>query len=394
MSNEHLEDNVLNNGINGARTAINFLQSLRDMLAGHADSKVYTTTKWDGAPAVICGVNPENGKFFVGTKSVFNAEPKLNYTDEDIDRNHPNPGLNSKLKVALAYLPKLNIKGILQGDMMFAKGDIDKKVLDGKSYITFQPNTITYAVPSTSAMAQKMLAAQMGIVFHTSYVGKKMSALKASFNIDIGRLSTTKDVWFRDASFVDASGTATFTEKETQEISAILQEAGRVFQTINPKVLNLISSVEKFNLYIKTFNNTKVREGEPIRNTQQHTLELIRWVEAKLNKEVLDAKKEETKRKRITEKNEVVRFFRSNAAQLKFIFDLMNLIVEAKIKIVRKLETIKSTVDTFVKTDDGYRVTGAEGFVAVSRLTGGALKLVDRLSFSHDNFNVAKAWSK
>lgn len=394
MSNEHLEDNVLNNGISGARTAINFLQSLRDMLAGHADSKVYTTTKWDGAPAVICGVNPENGKFFVGTKSVFNAEPKLNYTDEDIDRNHPNPGLNSKLKVALAYLPKLNIKGILQGDMMFAKGDIDKKVLDGKSYITFQPNTITYAVPSTSAMAQKMLAAQMGIVFHTSYVGKSMGALKASFNIDIGRLSTTKDVWFRDASFVDASGTATFTEKETQEISAILQEAGRVFQTLNPKVLNLISSVEKFNLYIKTFNNTKVREGEPIRNTQQHTLELIRWVEAKLNKEVLDAKKEETKRKRITEKNEVVRFFRSNAAQLKFIFDLMNLIVDAKIKIVRKLESIKSTVDTFVKTDDGYKVTGAEGFVAVSRLTGGALKLVDRLSFSHDNFNVAKNWSK
>jgi hypothetical protein len=296
--------------------------------------------------------------------------------------------------VALAYLPKLNIKGILQGDMMFAKGDIDKKVLDGKSYITFQPNTITYAVPSTSSMAQKMLAAQMGIVFHTSYVGKKMSGLKASFNIDIGRLSATKDVWFRDASFVDASGTATFTEKETEEISAILSEAGRVFQTINPKVLNLISSVEKFNLYIKTFNNTKVREGEAIRNTQQHTLELIRWVEAKLNKEVLDAKKEETKRKRITEKNEVVRFFRTNAAQLKFIFDLMNHIVEAKIKIVRKLESIKSTVDTFVKTDAGYKVTGPEGFVAVDRLSGGALKLVDRLEFSQQNFNAAKAWSK
>ena len=126
---EHLEDNVLNNGVSGARTAINFLQSLRDMLTGNSDSKVYTTTKWDGAPAVICGINPDNGKFFVGTKSVFNAEPKLNYTDDDIDKNHPNPGLNSKLKVALAYLPKLNIKGILQGDMMFAKGDISRQVI-------------------------------------------------------------------------------------------------------------------------------------------------------------------------------------------------------------------------------------------------------------------------
>jgi hypothetical protein len=391
---EHLEDNVLNNGVVGARTAINFLQSLRNMLAGHSDSKVYTTTKWDGAPAVICGINPDNGKFFVGTKSVFNAEPKLNYTNDDIDKNHPNPGLNSKLKVALAFLPKLNIKGILQGDMMFAKGDIARQVIDGTSYITFQPNTIAYAIPSDAVMAQKMLNAHMGIVFHTSYVGQSMNSLRASFNIDIGRLSPTKDVWFRDASFVDASGTATFTKKESLELSVILSDAGRTFQTINSKVLNLISTVDKFNLYIKTFNNTKVREGEPIRNTQQHTIDLIRWIEDKLNKEILAAKREETKTKRIAEKNEVIRFFRTNAIQLKLIFDLMNLIVEAKIKIVRKLETIKSTVDTFVKTDDGYKVTGPEGFVAVSRLTGGALKLVDRLSFSHDNFNVSKNWSK
>jgi hypothetical protein len=391
---EHLEDNVLNNGVVGARTAINFLQSLRNMLAGHSDSKVYTTTKWDGAPAVICGINPDNGKFFVGTKSVFNAEPKLNYTNDDIDKNHPNPGLNSKLKVALAFLPKLNIKGILQGDMMFAKGDIARQVIDGTSYITFQPNTIAYAIPSDAVMAQKMLNAHMGIVFHTSYVGQSMNSLRASFNIDIGRLSPTKDVWFRDASFVDASGTATFTKKESLELSVILSDAGRTFQTINSKVLNLISTVDKFNLYIKTFNNTKVREGEPIRNTQQHTIDLIRWIEDKLNKEILAAKREETKTKRIAEKNEVIRFFRTNAIQLKLIFDLMNLIVEAKIKIVRKLETIKSTVDTFVKTDDGYKVTGPEGFVAVDRLTGGALKLVDRMEFSQQNFNAAKNWGK
>lgn len=390
---EHLEDNVLNNGVNGARQAINFLQSLRDMLAGHSESKVYTTTKWDGAPAVICGINPDNGKFFVGTKSVFNATPKLNYTDDDIDANHPNPGLNEKLKVALAFLPKLNIKGILQGDMMFTKGDIDKQVIDGKSYITFRPNTITYAVPTGSVLARRMLDAQLGIVFHTSYSGRTMSSLKASFNIDIGRLSPTKDVWFRDAAFVDASGSATFTQNETREITSVLSEAGKIFQILDPKVLNLISTVDKFNLYIKTFNNTKVREGEMIRNTQQHTLELIRWIEAKLNKEVLDAKKEETKRKRLTEKNEVMRFFRNNAAQLKFIFDLMNKIVEAKVLIIRKLETIRSTVDTFVKTEDGYKVTGPEGFVCVDRLTGGALKLVDRLEFSKQNFNAQKNWT-
>jgi hypothetical protein len=391
---EHLEDNVLNRGVNGARESINFLRSLRDMLAGNSSSKVNITTKWDGAPAIICGINPENGKFFVGTKSVFNVDGKLNYTDADIDKNHPNPGLNEKLKVALAFLPKLNIKGILQGDLLFTKGDIKSQNIQGESYITFTPNTITYAVPSKTPMAQMMLKAQMGIVFHTSYSGRTMNTLKASFNIDIGKLSTTKDVWFRDASFVDASGSVTFTEAETKQITNILSDAGRVFQSINPMILNRISISETLLTQIKTFNNTKVRSGEKVKDTASHTTQLIRWVEEKMNKNVLDAKKEDTKKKRIAEKNEVIRFYRTNAAQLKMIFDLMNLIVDAKILIVRKLETIQSSVSTFIKTEKGFKATGAEGFVAVDRLSGGALKLVDRLEFSQSNFNASKNWSK
>ena len=394
MSKEHLEDNVLNRGVKGTRETIDFLRSLRDMLAGHSQSKVNVTTKWDGAPAVICGINPENGKFFVGTKSVFNKDGKLNYTDSDIDKNHPGEGLNQKLKTALAFLPKLEIKGILQGDMLFSKGDIKNQKIEGVDYITFQPNTIVYAVPTDSIMASKMLAAQMGIVFHTSYSGRTMDTLKASFNIDIGNLKQTKDVWFRDASFVDASGTATFTETETKMITSLLSQAGRTFQTINPLILNRISSSEVLNMQIKTFNNTKVRAGQKITNTQKHVTELIRWVEEKLNKEILAAKKEDTKKKRIAEKSELIRFYRSSASQLSAIFDLMNLIVDAKIMIVRKLESIKSSVDTFVRTEDGFKVTGPEGFVSVDRLSGGALKLIDRMEFSQQNFNASKAWSK
>jgi hypothetical protein len=390
---EHIEDEVLNFGVSGARSAINFLQSLRNMLAGNAESKVNVTTKWDGAPAIFAGVNPENGKFFVGTKGVFNVNPKLNYTDEDIDNNHPTEGLNQKLKVALRYLPKLGIKGVLQGDMMFTKGDIKKQVIGGESYITFQPNTIVYAVPSDIKLARSMLDAQIGVVFHTSYTGKKMQDMKASFNVDLGGLTNTKDVWFRDASFVDTSGSATFTEEETKQLTTILSLAGRTFQNINSMVLNRISSNEVIKTYIKTFNNAKVREGKKISNTNQHTLELIRWVEAKLNKDIADVKKEETKRKRIAAKTELMRFFRQNAAQLRFIFDLQNLLVDAKLMIVRKLETVKS-IGTFVKTDDGFRITAPEGFVAVDRLKGNAVKLVDRLEFSQANFNAAKNWDK
>lgn len=391
---EHIEDEVLNRGVSGARDAINFLQSLRDMLAGHAESRVNLTTKWDGAPAVFCGINPDNGKFFVGTKGVFNVNPKLNYTEKDIDENHPSEGLNAKLKVALRYLPKLGIKGILQGDMMFTKGDIQDKTIDGVDYITFQPNTIVYAVPADSKLAQNIRAAQMGIVFHTSYTGKTFSDMKASFNIDIKNLTTTKDVWFRDAYFVDASGTATFTEAETKELNAILSTAGRTFQTINSLNLNRISVNDTILTYIKTFNNTKVREGLKIKDTRAHTAELIRWVEAKLNKDVADAKKAETKQKRVKEKTEIMRFFRGATNDLRNIFELMNLIVEAKNMIVKKLQQLKQVTGSFLRTDDGYKVTNPEGFVAVDKIKGDAVKLIDRLEFSFNNFNAAKNWSK
>ena len=389
---EHLEDDVLNNGSSGAINALNFLRSLRNMLAGHTGSKMNVTTKWDGAPAIFAGVNPENGKFFVGTKSVFAKNAKLNYTDDDIDENHPGEGLNEKLKLALAFLPKLGIKGVLQGDMMFSKGDIEHETIDGEDYIIFQPNTIVYAVPTKSKLAQTMLAAQIGVVFHTSYSGKTLETMKASFNIDIGHLKTTKDVWFRDASFTDASGSATFTDEETAAITSILLQASRLLQSIPVLTLNRIAASETYLTQIKTFNNTKVREGKKINDTRKHTQELIQWVETKLNKEVLAAKKEETKQKRIKEKSEVIRFYRSNAVQLKAIFDLMNLIVDAKLMIIRKLETIRS-IGTFVRTDDGFRITAPEGFVAVDHI-GNALKLVDRLEFSHKNFTAQKAWSK
>ena len=391
---EHIEDEVLNRGVAGTRDAINFLLSLRDMLAGHAESRVNVTTKWDGAPAVFCGINPENGKFFVGTKGVFNKNAKLNYTDADIDENHKGEGLNAKLKVALRYLPKLGIKGILQGDMMFAKGDIKEETIDGQDYITFQPNTIVYAVPADSKLAGMMLAAQIGIVFHTSYTGKSMDDMKASFNIDINNLTRTKDVWFRDAYFVDASGTATFTEDETKQINRVLSDAGSRFRSISSLVLNRIASSDILQVQIKTFNNTKVRAGEPIKNTAQHTRELIKWIEDKHNKEILAAKKEETKKKRIAEKNEMMRFFRSYAGELQKIFDIQNDIVLAKNMIIKKLQQLRQITGTFLKTDNGFKVTNPEGFVAVDKLKGNAVKLVDRLEFSLANFSAAKAWSK
>ena len=391
---EHIEDEILNRGVAGARDAINFLQALRDMLAGHSQTKVNVTTKWDGSPAIFCGVNPDNNKFFVGTKGVFNANAKLNYTDDDIDTNHPGEGLNAKLKVALRYLPKLGIKGVLQGDMMFAKGDLSNKTLDGEDYITFQPNTLVYAVPTDSKLAKTMQAAQLGVVFHTSYTGKTFADMKASFNIDIKNLTPTKDVWFRDAYFTDASGTASFTEEETKTITSILSTVGSTFKQTNAMSINRISSSDTVREYIKTFNNTKVREGQKITNTTAHVRELIKWVEEKLNKDIVSAKMEKTKRDKTMIKNEIMRTIRGSSNDLIKMFDMQNGMVDAKNMIIKKLQQLRQVTSTFVQTEDGFKVTNPEGFVAVDRLKGNAVKLVDRLEFSHLNFTAQKNWSK
>jgi hypothetical protein len=351
------------------------------------------TTKWDGCPSVFCGINPENGKFFVATKGIFNKTAKLNYTEKDIDTNHPSAGLNHKLKMCLWYLPKLGIKGILQGDLLFTRGDTTSETIHGERYITFTPNTITYAIPlHHTALVDRILKAQLGIVFHTEYHGSTIASLKASFKVDLGHLTHTKDVWFRDASLVDQSGTVSFTIKETEELQTLLSQAGTIFHSINGKILNQIALNETYRTWLKTFNNTKIREGTRIDDTRLHTNEFVRWLNTKMSAAIADAKQPETKRKRTQEKTIIMGFFRAHLSELKSIFDLQNALVCAKLLIVQKLSQIKGT-ETFLATANGYRATTPEGFVVVDHI-GNALKLVDRLEFSHANFTAAKNWSK
>lgn len=388
---EHLEDEVLNGGVNGTRSAINFLQSLRDMLAGSSKSRVDVSVKWDGAPAIFVGINPENGKFFVGSKSVFAKNAKLNYSVGDISTNHAG-GLADKLKVAFEVLSPLRWNGIFQGDMMFTNNDLKKETIEDKPYVTFQPNTILYAVPYKSA--DSFLSAKMGVVWHTSYSGKTMEDMTAKFGVKLSQIPKTKEAWMMDATYRDVSGTATFNKKDTITITKILSNAGKMFQSLKPAVLSRIVEDEPIRTLIKTFNNTKVKSGEKIKNTRQHTRGVIAFAYDKLKKDVEKVKREQTKKAKQQVMDEKMQFFRSNSSQLVKIFDMQNLLVDAKEMIIRKLEGAKGLTQTFIKTNKGFKVTAPEGFVAVDRLAGTAVKLVDRMEFSMHNFTAAKEWDK
>ena len=202
---EHLEDDIINNGHEGGKNAIAFLESLNEMLSGHSEKKVNVSVKWDGAPAIVCGPSPENGKFFVGTKSVFNKTPKVNYNIADIRKNHDGAVANI-LRECLQYLSGIGMKQILQGDLMYTSSTKKKttyKDPTGKSeqMISFQPNTIVYMVPENTPFGKKIDTSKLGIVFHTTYKGASFEKLKTSFGADVSKLRKTSKVWFDDASY-------------------------------------------------------------------------------------------------------------------------------------------------------------------------------------------------
>ena len=394
---EHIEDEILNYGITGGRASINFIQSLRDMLAGASRSSLNMTVKWDGAPAVFAGVDPEDGKFFVGKKSVFNVEPQLYKTNADVDK-YTKGDLNKKLKVALAEFPKLGIKGVLQGDLMFTD-DVSTDTIDGKKYYTFQPNTIVYAVDVDSDFGRQIKKAKIGVVWHTTYTGKELQSMKASFGANISSLKNVSSIWMDDATFKDVSGSATFTESETDAITKELSIAGKTFQSINsPMLIKFLNLQNSFTGAIvgaglKTYNNVSVRQGKPITNPKAHAMGYVKHVELKLQEMIDKSKSPKGKDKYTNLQKEYKREVMKHVKNLTQIITFQNAIVNAKMLVVKKLNRVRS-IGTFIKTSNGFKVSNPEGYVAIDRVSGNAVKLVDRMEFSFNNFTAIKAWDK
>tara|TARA_B100000287_G_scaffold425314_1_gene471401 strand:+ start:407 stop:1480 length:1074 start_codon:yes stop_codon:yes gene_type:complete len=356
------------------------------------------TVKWDGAPAIFAGIDPADGKFFVAKKSVFNVDPKLYKTDAEIDDDLSGT-LNSKFKVALAELSKLGIKDVLQGDLMFTD-DVETETIDGQRMYTFQPNTIVYAAPVNSDLGRTFARAKIGIVFHTTYKGDELQDMQASFGADISKLKKTSSVWMDDATYKDTSGKSTFTADETEKVTTILSQVGRAFQMINSGRLKRFLALQEgltgnmSGASLKTYNNSKVRQGEKIKNAKIHAKGYPLWVQAHIQKLIDKAKSDAGKKKYENLQKEMVREFKKYVNVLEYVITFQNLLVDAKMVIVKKLNSVKGLTDTFIKTSNGFKVVNPEGYVAIDRVGGNAVKLVDRMEFSFNNFTAIKSWDK
>ena len=388
----HIEDRVIYGGVNGTRQAINALRELRNMLKGEHEGRV--SVKWDGAPAIFCGIDPTDKKFFVAKKGIFNKNPKVYKTDAEVDAD-TSGDLASKLKLALKHLPELGITGVVQGDFLFGPGDLKREKIKGEEYITFHPNTIVYAVPSNTPEAKEVLASKIGIVWHTNYTGDAFESMKASYGVDVNKFRKSKNVWSQDAMLRDLTR-ATMSKSETDEVNEYLTQAGKLFNQISGSTLRELEGNQELAQTIETFNNSFVRKGEVVTDTTKHVNDLIKWVNDRYQKEIDKRATEKGKQAQMQKRDELLKFFSpKNREGLKKIFDLQKVIVLAKLKLINTLNRLQK-IDTFVKTKNGFKVTGAEGYVAIDKLGGDAVKIVDRMEFSYNNFSpeTLKGWDK
>jgi hypothetical protein len=387
---EHLEDSIINDGAKGGRNAIAFLKSLQKMLVGNSSKKVNVTVKWDGAPAIVCGINPENGKFFVGTKSVFNKTPKINYTISDINRNHSGP-VASKLAVCLRELKKLGIRGIVQGDLLFTNEDKKNVSIDGETMISFTPNTITYAFPVDSPAGRRVARARLGIVFHTQYNGNDMASLNASFGYVRGINSAS--VFVPSAQYKDTSGNSTMNRSEVAKFNAQLRMAEGSLQKAGP-LLNQFDARDPISVgfKLKTYFNSIVRGNQGMGRVKDLTNGFSDYYSNFIDAEIDARKTAKGKEKFKKAKVDNLKFIERNKQSLYFAIASYVTLQNTKNTVLQKLAQIQS-IGHFIRTDTGYKVTAPEGFVATDRV-GNVVKLVDRLEFSRANFTIAKDWVK
>lgn len=386
---EHLEDVILNKGSEGGFQVIEILRSLGKNLS-RKNSDITLTTKWDGAPAVVCGIHPESNKFFVGTKSVFNKKtPKICYSQSDIETLYSGE-LANKLSDCLKYLPLIGIKGVVQGDLLFTD-DKEFDTIDGEKVIKFTPNTITYTVPINSDLFEKVKVAKLGIVFHTIYEGKNFSDMESKFGFNEDSLRKIPEVCVFSSTIKKV---IPFNDLELNHYgSAIRRAEGSLKQSSS--FLDLIQS-EGESKYVmstlfKQFFNSYVRERKVLVNVKDVANNFAQYYLSLLDKEIESKKNDSVKNKYIMIKKDGLRFIDANQRAIYMTVASYINLQTAKNMVIRQLEKNK-LVGTFLKTDNGYKVTAPEGFVAIK--SNSAVKLVDRFEFSQNNFNSEKNWDK
>ena len=389
---EHIEDLVITNGFEGGKSVVEYFKGLLVTLQGTSSEAVSVSVKWDGAPAVVCGRNPDNGKFFVGTKSVFAQNAKINYTKKDIAKNHGTDDLGQKLLKCLVHLQKLNIQEVIQGDLLFTDNDITRKNINGKPHITFTPNTITYAVEEQSDLGKQVDAAKLGIIFHTTYVGETLSSMNATAGADVDSFSKDPDVFFDNATYKDVSGSAKFTAKETAQFMNGIERLESLLTNVPRNLTDQLGQNNDFVGYFQMYINAMVKDGKLPSNINEYLKGFKEFYNARMQQQIAGLKAQKALQLRQDKIKQMPQFLARVRKPLQAMLTFYKAVQTMKGFVLKKMNQAMA-IGSFQQTDNGLEVTDPEGFVAVDK-TGNAVKLVDRLGFSRRNLTAIKKFGK
>ena len=389
---EHIEDIIITDGFDGGKAVIEYFRGLLLTLKGSSSEAVSVSVKWDGAPAVVCGTHPETGKFFVATKSAFAKNAKINYTKNNIAKNHGTDDLGQKLLKCLVHLRKLNIQGVVQGDLLFTDDDIIRKNLNNVPHLTFTPNQITYAVPETSDVGKRIDAAKVGIIFHTTYNGETLADMTASAGADVESFAQSPDVFFDNATYRDVSGSAKFTDKETQQFYNSIERLENLLNNVPRDLSSILGQnndfVGNFQLYI----NAMVKQGELPSNVNQFLQGFKKFYTDRMQQQIAGLKAQKALALRQEKIKQMPQFLARAKRPLQAMLTFYKAVQQMKAFVLKKMNQAMA-IGSFQQTDSGLEVTDPEGFVAVDK-TGNAVKLVDRLGFSRRNLTAIKKFQK
>ena len=387
---EHLEDEMLNYGVDGCKAAVSFLKELKKML-GNQESSGFMQTKWDGAPSIICGTNPMNGMFFVGTKSVFaKTNPKLCYTHEDVDAFYDGD-LAIKLKTSLDYFSGLGIDGVVQGDLLYTESDLKTESINGERLYTFRPNTITYAIPTDHPIGVAAKRAKIGVVFHTHYTGSYVPEMQAAAGAKVDGNSDVLVV--KNDTPMHRVG---FSRAEMQKFDNYISKIERMCQICGDFLDELVdmsgsTGDAKFHIstYLKQFFNSEIKNARSIGNIDEAMYDMLNFYGEKMEKELAKIKTVAN----LTKKRNLVygsqNYVVDNVYKFKSMLALYKELQAVKQMVIDKLDHLEE-FRTFVQTDKGYKVTTPEGYVL--HKDGSMIKFVNRLEFAYNNFTLQKQW--
>ena len=388
----HLEELILTNGKEGATRAIQYLQALTEVLDSDTPSAVNTTVKYDGAPAVIVGVDP-NGNFFVGSKSVFAKVPKINYSINDIKQNHSHaPGLVDKLIQTFVHFKGVNFNSTYQGDFLFDDEIKEVNTIDGEDHVIFKPNTIVYAVPTDSEEGQKIVNAKIGVVFHTEYdvnldeEGIPRFTTK-KFGVDVTNINPGPSVYVKDAYFESDAGYVTLTDEETNLVTSYINSANQALSNID-----FDAASEKMLANINTYINTEIRGGEFLGDGAVSFQKFVEWFTGRIDKQISTLKSDAGIERATKAKATLLSLVEAAKEDILNIFEFQKAVKQAKDIFIQKYNNMMQGVSMkhyLFEPNGDLVVTEPEGYVAIDA-TGNAVKFVDRLEFSRANFAIDK----